>query len=187
MPSTWRCWRTAIPETVRRLLTTVYQTHGGRRATAAADHALPDPDAATAIRLIGGAGHTGKVVLDVPHTGCSVAVMPPEQAQVFRPDGAYIVTGGLGGLGLFLAGEMAAAGCGRIVLNSRSAAQCPSAGGHRAYACRRRRHRVECGDIAETGIADRLVAVATATGLPVRGVLHAAGVVEDATLVQHHR
>ena len=33
---------------------------------------------------------------------------------------------------------------------------------------------------AET--ADRLVAAATATGLPVRGVLHAAAVVEDATL-----
>jgi polyketide synthase 5 len=41
---------------------------------------------------------------------------------------------------------------------------------------------VECGDIAEAGTADRLVAAATATGLPLRGVLHAAAVVEDATL-----
>ena len=41
---------------------------------------------------------------------------------------------------------------------------------------------VECGDIAQAGTADRLVAAATATGLPVRGVLHAAAVVEDATL-----
>jgi polyketide synthase 5 len=39
-----------------------------------------------------------------------------------------------------------------------------------------------CGDIAEPGTADRLVSAATATGLPVRGVLHAAAVVEDATL-----
>ena len=78
---------------------------------------------------------------------------------------------------------MAAAGCGRIVLNSRSAAQ------------RARRSRpssgiratgadivVECGDIAEPGTAERLVAAATAPGLPLRGVLHAAAVVEDATL-----
>ena len=40
---------------------------------------------------------------------------------------------------------------------------------------------VECGDIAEAGTAQRLVATATATGLPVRGVLHLAAVIEDAT------
>jgi polyketide synthase 3/4 len=41
---------------------------------------------------------------------------------------------------------------------------------------------VERGDIAEPGMAERLVAAATESGLPVRGVLHAAAVVEDATL-----
>lgn len=42
--------------------------------------------------------------------------------------------------------------------------------------------QVECGDIADAATAHRVVAVATASGLPVRGVLHAAAVVEDATL-----
>jgi polyketide synthase 5 len=41
---------------------------------------------------------------------------------------------------------------------------------------------VECGNITTPGTAKRLVAAATATGLPLRGVLHAAAVVEDATL-----
>jgi polyketide synthase 5 len=41
---------------------------------------------------------------------------------------------------------------------------------------------VECGDIAEVGTATRLVTVATATGLPLRGVLHAAAVFENAML-----
>jgi acyl carrier protein len=41
---------------------------------------------------------------------------------------------------------------------------------------------VQCGDIAEASTAQRLVAAATATGLPLRGVLHAAAAVEDATL-----
>lgn len=41
---------------------------------------------------------------------------------------------------------------------------------------------VECGNIAEPDTADRLVSAATATGLPLRGVLHSAAVVEDATL-----
>ena len=110
-------------------------------------------------------------------------VVPPEQARVFRGDGAYIITGGLGGLGLFLAEKMAAAGCGRIVLTSRSQPNSKSAGDHRAHPRRSGADIVvECGDIAEPGTADRLVAAATATGLPLRGVLHAAAVVEDATL-----
>ena len=41
---------------------------------------------------------------------------------------------------------------------------------------------VEHGDIAHADTADRLVAAATATGLPLRGVLHAAGIVENASL-----
>src|SRR6202008_2217759 len=86
------------------------------------------------------------------------------------------------GLGLFIAGEMAAAGCGRIVLNSRSAP-----GKEAQDAIERLRAtgpaiRVECGDISEPKVAERLVAVAGESGMPVRGVLHAAAVVEDATL-----
>jgi polyketide synthase 5 len=46
-------------------------------------------------------------------------MVPPAQVPVFRRDGAYLITGGLGGLGLFLAEKMAA-GCARIVLSSRS-------------------------------------------------------------------
>ncbi|CMI61435.1 putative polyketide beta-KETOacyl synthase PKS4 [Mycobacterium tuberculosis] len=170
------------PHTVRRLLKTVYQhTVEGTLPVPQTTH-YPIHDAAVAIRLVGGAGHTGKVVLDVPRTGEGVAVVPPEQVRTSRPDGAYLVTGGLGGLGLFLAGELAAAGCGRIVLNSRST---PSP--HATRVIERLRAagadiQVECGDIADAATAHRVVAVATASGLPVRGVLHAAAVVEDATL-----
>jgi polyketide synthase 3/4 len=170
------------PETVRRLLTTVYQrTADGELPMPQTTH-YPMLDAAAAVRLVGGAGHTGKVLLDAPRHGSSVAVVPPDQFRPFRADGSYIVTGGIGGLGLFLAGEMGAAGCGRIVLNSRSA---PSAQAQQAIDRLRAAGtdiQVECGDIAEPATAERLVASATATGLPVRGVLHGAAVVEDATL-----
>ncbi len=168
------------PDRFRDLLTTVYRL--------VADGSLPVPecthypiaDAATAIRLMSGAQHTGKLVLDVPHAGRGRVVLPPDQVPVFRRDGAYIITGGLGGLGLFLAEKMS--GCGRIVLSSRSQ---PSVRALETIECIRALGAdvvVECGDIAEPGTAQRLVAVATATGLPVRGVLHAAGVIEDATL-----
>ena len=170
------------PQTVRRLLTTVYQrTADGELPLPRTTH-YPIHDAAAAVRLVGAAGHTGKVVLDVPRAGRSVAAVPPQQVRPFRADGAYIVTGGTGGLGLFLAGEMASRGAGRIVLNSRSA---PNEQARQAIERLRAGGAdiaVECGDIAEPGTAERLAACASATGLPVRGVLHAAAVVEDATL-----
>lgn len=170
------------PDRLRELLATVYLL------TAEGDLPLPEftqyplADAANAIRMISGAQHTGKLVLDIPHTGSSRLVVPPSQVRVFRPDGAYIITGGLGGLGLFMAEKMAANGCGRIVLSSRSQPTDQALeilGRIRATGVD---VLIECGDIAESGTAERLVAVATADGYPVRGVLHAAGVIEDAAL-----
>ncbi|OBJ19185.1 sulfolipid-1 biosynthesis phthioceranic/hydroxyphthioceranic acid synthase [Mycobacterium colombiense] len=174
------------PHTVRRLLSTVYQrTAAGELPLPRTTH-YPIHDAAAAVRLVAGAGHTGKVVLQVPRAGSSVAAVPPDRVRPFRADGAYIITGGLGGLGLFLAGRMAsrhaAAGCGRIVLNSRSQPNEQARDVIERLRAVGADIAVECGDIAEPQTAERLVASATATGLPVRGVLHAAAVVEDATL-----
>ena len=170
------------PDRLRELLNTVYRlTADGSLPMPESTH-YPLADAATAIRLMSGAQHTGKLVLDVPHTGRSRVMVPPAQVRVFRGDGAYLITGGLGGLGLFLAEKMAAAGCGRIVLSSRSQ---PTLKALETIECIRAIGAdvvVECGDIAEPSTAQRLVATATATGLPVRGVLHAAAVIEDATL-----
>nr|WP_081287880.1 type I polyketide synthase [Mycobacterium asiaticum] len=170
------------PQRVHALLSEVY------RLTAEA--ALPSPQcqhyplayAATAIRSMSAAEHSGKLILDIPRTASSTVAVPPEQVPAFRRDGSYIVTGGLGGLGLFLTEQMAAAGAGRIVLNSRSA---PSQNVLETIELVRATGAnvvVQCGDIADPATADRLVAVATATGIPLRGVLHAAAVVEDATL-----
>ncbi|OBK77432.1 type I polyketide synthase [Mycobacterium sp. 1164985.4] len=170
------------PDQVRDVLHTVYQL--------AADGVLPMPeathyplaDAATAIRVISGAQHTGKLVLDVPHSGSSLVTVPPEQVPVFRADGSYIVTGGLGGLGLFLAEKMATGGCGRIVLTSRSQPDQATLETIDLIRAIGADVVVECGDITDRQTVDRVVAAATATGLPVRGVLHAAAVIEDATL-----
>ena len=80
-------------------------------------------------------------------------VVPPEQAPVFRGDGAYIITGGLGGLGLFLAEKMAAAGCGRIVLTSRSQPNLKALETIERIRAIGADVVVECGDIAEPDTA----------------------------------
>ncbi|HEX6401996.1 MAG TPA: sulfolipid-1 biosynthesis phthioceranic/hydroxyphthioceranic acid synthase, partial [Pseudonocardiaceae bacterium] len=170
------------PHRLRDLLNTVYQL--------TADGALPMPqsthyplaDAANAVRVMSGAQHSGKLVLDVPRAGSSRVVVPPAQVPVFRREGAYIVTGGLGGLGLFLAEKMAEGGCGRIVLTSRSSPTPEALASIERIRGIGTDVVVESGDITEAATAQRLIATATSTGLPVRGVLHAAAVIEDATL-----
>jgi polyketide synthase 5 len=170
------------PKRVGDLLRTVYRL--------VADGELPMPeavhhplgDAVTAVRVMGAAEHRGKLVLDVPQSGHTPVVLPPELVRTFRGDGSYIVSGGLGGIGLFLAEKMAAAGCGRIVLSSRSAPSSKAMETIELIRAMGADIEVECGDIAEVGTALRLVDVATATGLPLRGVLHAAAVFENAML-----
>ncbi|ORW34944.1 polyketide synthase, partial [Mycobacterium palustre] len=108
------------PQQVSEILSTVYRlTAEGVFPMPESTH-YPLAEAATAIRVMSAAEHTGKLILDIPRAGRSSVVLPPEQAPAFRRDGSYIITGGLGGLGLFLAEKMAAAGAGRIVLTSRS-------------------------------------------------------------------
>jgi acyl transferase domain-containing protein/acyl carrier protein len=170
------------PQQVGELLRTVYRLVGDGELPPLERTVYPLAEAATAIRVMGAAEHTGKLLLSIPREGQTTVVVPAELAKVFRSDGAYIITGGLGGLGLFLATEMGKAGCGRIVLTARSS---PTAKAQQAVSRIRASGVdvvVECGNMAEADDAARVVAAATATGLRLRGVLHAAAVVEDATL-----
>ena len=104
------------PDRIRQLLNTVYRlvADGSLPAPECTSHPLAD--AANAIRAMGNALHTGKLVLDVGAVGPIPVVVAPAQAPVFRRDGAYIVTGGPEAL--LLAEHMAAGGAGRIVLSS---------------------------------------------------------------------
>ncbi|MCX2933582.1 sulfolipid-1 biosynthesis phthioceranic/hydroxyphthioceranic acid synthase [Mycobacterium sp. CVI_P3] len=170
------------PQRVGELLRTAYQLVASGDLPPARHTEYPLADAATAIRMMSAAQHTGKLVLDIPRTGTSRVVIPPEQAAAFRRDGAYLVTGGLSGLGLFLAEKMADAGCGRIVLTSRSQPTLKALETIELIRAMGSEVVVHCGDIADPATAQRMVEAATATGLPVRGVLHAAAVIEDATL-----
>ncbi|MHA7651300.1 sulfolipid-1 biosynthesis phthioceranic/hydroxyphthioceranic acid synthase [Mycobacterium sp. ML4] len=173
---------TTHPHRLQEILRDVYRLTGAGELPRPQRIHYPVADAANAIRAVSAAEHTGKVVLDMPPAASGIVVVPPDQVPVFRADGSYLVTGGLGGLGLFLAEHLAAAGAGRIVLCSRTA---PSRKALETIELVRATGSdvvVECGDVAAPDTAVKLVATAVATGLPLRGVLHAAGVVEDATL-----
>ncbi|WP_439379281.1 SDR family NAD(P)-dependent oxidoreductase [Amycolatopsis lexingtonensis] len=101
----------------------------------------------------------------------------PELGEAVREsvrDGAYIITGGLGGLGLVAAKWLAERGATRVVLSSRRSVDVGELGTE---------VRVVPGDIAEPGTAGKLVAAAVEGGVPLRGVLHAAGVLADGAAI----
>jgi NADPH:quinone reductase-like Zn-dependent oxidoreductase/acyl carrier protein len=171
-----------VPNKIGDLLRTIFGLVADGTLPAPEHSVRPLNEAATAIREMSAAQHTGKLILTIPREVQTDVVVPPTQAAVFRKDGSYIVTGGVGGLGLFLAAAMASAGCGRIILTSRSEPNPQSQKTIDRLRANGADVVVECGNIAEQGTAARLVSAATATGLPLRGVLHAAAVVDDATL-----
>ncbi|GGM56665.1 phthiocerol/phenolphthiocerol synthesis polyketide synthase type I PpsD [Longimycelium tulufanense] len=109
---------------------------------------------------------------------------PPESdAVVVRPGDAYVITGGLGGLGLFLARWLADRGAGRIILNGRSAPRPEAASQIAELTSAGADVEVVLGDIAEPGVAERLVDTAR-NGAELRGVVHAAAVFDDRTVLR---
>ena len=99
---------------------------------------------------------------------------------VVRADGSYIVTGGLGGIGLAVVRWLVDSGAGRVILNGRSApSEETQAVLDELAADGTADLVVELGDVSEPGVAERLVSAAEQTGVPLRGVIHAAAVLDD--------
>ena len=104
---------------------------------------------------------------------------PAKPDTIARHDGSYILTGGLGGIGLAMARWLVESGAGRVILDGRST-PIP----RRRKRCwlnfeQRAEIVVVLGDIAAPGVAERLVSAAEDTGLALRGLMHSAVVLDD--------
>jgi myxalamid-type polyketide synthase MxaE and MxaD len=112
--------------------------------------------------------------------GGSSSVAPFE----LRPDGTYLVTGGLGGLGLAVARWMVEQGARHLVLVGRRGAVgdardavggLEQAGAHVVVAS---------ADVSREADVARVLAAVKASMPPLRGVIHAAAVLDDGVLTQ---
>jgi acyl carrier protein len=133
----------------------------------------PLAEAKAAFRRMQQARHIGKIVLQMPM---------PLQGQ---GDRSYLITGGLGALGLHTAAYLAKLGCGDIVLTSRrmpdAAAQQEIAAITERYRCRIHTWAADVGDEAQVcGLLNRIRAELP----PLAGVAHLAGLLDDALLPQ---
>jgi malonyl CoA-acyl carrier protein transacylase/acyl carrier protein len=128
----------------------------------------------------------GRRVLRLERSPSSQGVVSPPR---LRADGAYLVTGGLTGLGLETARWLAEHGAGQLILVGRRApdetaraamariGSANIAGLGKAPICL-------SGDIGDARDAERILAAVDATGLELAGVIHSAGIVSDASLLR---
>lgn len=129
------------------------------------------------------ARHTGKIVLSIGPE--PTAVEPGTRARTsLPPDGAYLVTGGLGGLGRTTIEWMVERGARDIVVMTRKER---SAAEPWVERLRARGVRVDVVAADVSRLADVQGVVASLGDRPLRGVVHAAGVLDDATLARLDR
>lgn len=137
---------------------------------------FPASGVVEAFRCMNQGRHLGKIVVVHPRRR--------DAALRVRPDATYLVTGGLGGIGLRSAGWLAANGARNLVLLGRAEAD--------DEACRRIREmeaagatvRTVAGDVSDERIVERLVADLAEGSPPLRGIIHSAGTLDDGVIQQ---
>ena len=161
------------PERIRDLLTEVSAGLANGQWTPLPAEIYPLTEARAAFRRMQQARHIGKIVCQIPN---------PLQP---RADRSYLITGGLGAIGLHTAAYLAQLGAGDIVLSSRRA---PDAAAQQQiediterYKCRIHIFAADVGDESEV---HKLLARIRAELAPLAGVAHLAGVLDDALLSQ---
>jgi acyl transferase domain-containing protein len=133
----------------------------------------PVEQIANAFRYMAQGRHIGKIV-------ASVAPQQQPSGPVVRPDAAYLVTGGLGALGLQVAERLVDEGARKVVLVGRSPASDEAAGRIKAMRAVGTEVIVECADVAEFDAMSTVIDHVDAGQHELRGVIHCAGVLRDA-------
>ena len=158
---------------VRETLTAIFDQFRSGTLQPLPIETFPLEKAQDAFRYMAQARHIGRVVL-CPAAGC--------QRPTIRSDGAYLVTGGLAGIGLAVAEWLSQRGAAKVILLGRSvpgaaaieAVERMRAAGTLVSICQ--------GDVSKE--ADVSSALKTAEQFPLRGIFHCAGVLDDGALLQ---
>jgi NADPH:quinone reductase-like Zn-dependent oxidoreductase len=169
------------PAEVGALLREVMDLAGAGVLTALPYRSFPVTEVTDAFRHVAQARHIGKVVLSVKGVDVSV-ITEASPGRMIRHDGTYLITGGTGGLGLAVAEWLVGQGARSLALLGRRGRE--SAG----EAVRRleragARVRVLKADVTRSDQLEAALGEIRAFMPPVRGVVHAAGVLDDGTVL----
>jgi acyl transferase domain-containing protein/NADP-dependent 3-hydroxy acid dehydrogenase YdfG/acyl carrier protein len=174
------------PQQIKQLLGEITTLFAGR-ARPLPHRSVPIGNVAHAFRHMAKAKHIGKIVLSMRNE--DVEVVPPDAPTVaFSRDTTFLITGGFGGFGLALAEWLVDHGATHLVLTSRRGAA--SADAERALAsleAKGARVLAVRADVTNPNDVARVLDSARRTMPPLRGVVHAAMVLDDGVLLQLDR
>jgi NADPH:quinone reductase-like Zn-dependent oxidoreductase/acyl carrier protein len=140
-----------------------------------------------AFRFMAQARHIGKVVVCHPsfhgHQQDSAHV-ESRREKALNPDGSYLVTGGLGGLGLLVARWMSEQGAKHLVLTGRSGVSESAVGVIREMEEKGTRVAAVQGDVSDRAHLAELFSRFGHSLPPLRGIVHSAGTLDDGVLAQ---
>ncbi|MET0342453.1 MAG: SDR family NAD(P)-dependent oxidoreductase [Polyangiales bacterium] len=173
--------RARRPERFAQLLAEVWSEVAAGRLPPLPLRQVRFAEAAEALRSERPQAQIEALVLTDPESVRSVVPTPRIEGR-FRGDATYLVTGGLGALGLALVTFMAARGARTFLLLGRSPPR--DAVGNELAALRQGGVVIETAalDVANGTALDALLGAARARLPPIRGVFHAAGLLDDATI-----
>ena len=144
---------------------------------------FPISESAAAFRHMAQAKHIGKIALSLRDANIRVAPLN-ERRKIVYADGAYLITGGLGDLGLLAAEWLVERGARRLVLMGRREASSAA----QTAIDRMRRAGAEIvvakADVSRPEQLARVLAMIEQTAPPLKGIIHAAGVLDDGVLRQ---
>ena len=107
-----------------------------------------------------------------------------ESGPALREDASYVITGGLGGLGLAVAERLAERGARHLVLLGRSEPGAEAKARLDALTGRGVEVRLVRCDVSVAADLERAMAGLAGRSPPIRGVVHSAGVIDDGLLMQ---
>ena len=140
---------------------------------------FPIEEVAKAFRYMAGRKNLGKVVITFSPVAASAG---SDHSRDLRSDSTYLITGGLGSLGLAVALWMVGKGVRNLVLVGRSSGSTYSGTVVRDLQGEGVRVLVQNADISEPSQLTRVLSKVRETMPPVRGIIHAAGVLDDRLL-----
>ena len=160
------------PQVVQRMFASILDLVVQNKLRALPYQAFSMCDAVRAFRTMQEAKHIGKLVLT-----------PPAPPPTMRADATYLITGGLGGLGLAIAEWLTEQGARHLVLIGRSRPSAAAQAQLDALSARGVAVTVSQTDVTDL---EQLTSVLHSIDphYPLRGVIHAAGVLADGVLLQ---
>ncbi|MDB9527375.1 SDR family NAD(P)-dependent oxidoreductase [Oscillatoria sp. CS-180] len=195
------------PQQIQAMLQTLAHAFETAQLRPLPHRVFPITDAISAFRTMQQAKHVGKIVFTIAERNSagpslfeaelrtnneqqgalsarSIPHNPEHLSLSTHPDAAYLITGGLGGLGLLTADWLANQGAGQLVLLSRRSPTdiSPETQAQlQALDDKGAKVNVIQADVSQR---EELAAAIASLNAPLRGVIHAAGVLDDGILQQ---